>query len=101
RAQAPLVDRAVRIALDLEELGLAAGRLAGVGEERAADGAVRADRVRDGRTLDAQPLLDVRGRGELEAEWGGQRPHATGRAQPEEITPGDLHVGLPSPGPRR
>src|SRR5262249_44899884 len=68
RAQAPLVDRAVRVALDLQQLDLAAGQLLRVCEKRAPDGAVRADRVGYGRSLDAQALLDPGGFVELETK---------------------------------
>src|SRR4029079_11860987 len=85
--------RAVGIALDLQELGVALGVLPGVGNDRAADRAVRAERVDFLGAGNAQLALDGDGLGEIEAQRGEPDSPAAGRSQLDEVaTTQLLHV---------
>ncbi len=68
RAEPALVDRAVRVALDLQQLHGAIGVLAGIRDQRAADCAVRADRMRFLGPRDAEVLLDLGRFGDSDVE---------------------------------
>jgi hypothetical protein len=68
RAEPALVDRAVRVAFDLQQLHGAIGVLAGIRDQRAADRAVRADRMRFLGPRDAEVLLDLGRFGDSDVE---------------------------------
>src|SRR5207249_7143224 len=68
RAEASLVDRAVGIALDLQQLRLAVRVLLRVGDETATDGAVRAERLHFLRAGETELLLDLLRAPDVEAE---------------------------------
>src|SRR5262249_34412478 len=69
-AQPALVDRAVRITLDLQELDVALLVLPRVGDQTAANRAVRAERVHLFGAGDPEALLDLHRPREVEAEPG-------------------------------
>src|SRR5262249_53178640 len=94
RAEPALVDRAVRVALDLQQLRLTGTVLLGVRQQCAPDSAVGADGVGDGRAVDAQVQLDVIGRCEIEAERGDS--DRASRAYLEELAPREFHLRLHS-----
>src|SRR5258708_1928189 len=88
RTQPALVDGAVGITLDLEELGAAIAVLPGVGDQRAADRAVGADRMHLLRARDPQGLLDLGGVGESDVEAkAGDRQGPGARHSDFEETP--------------
>src|SRR5262249_35028149 len=72
------VDRTVGIALDLQELRVTLGVLLRVGHERAANGAVRAERVDLFGARDPQIPLDRDGAGEVETQGGDTGGPASG-----------------------
>src|SRR6266851_3339010 len=99
RTQAALVDRAVGIALDLKQLDAAVGVLAGVGDQGAADRAVRADGVQLLGAGDPQGLLDLGGVGEsdVESEARDRKGPGTRHSRFKEIPTRDCrHRSLPS-----
>src|SRR6266550_879936 len=88
RAEAAFVDWAVGVAFDLEELHRAIALLAGVGDERTADRAVGADRVRFLGARNPEGLLDLGGLGEgkLEAQARGDQGASPGNAEFQNLT---------------
>src|SRR5438132_5147217 len=74
--QPPFVDRTVRVAFDLQELATALPVVAGEGHQGAPDGAVRAKRMRLGRALNAEALLDLASLRQIESE--GSKPSCAG-----------------------
>src|SRR5207249_7568952 len=97
RAEAALVDRAVGVALDLQQLRLAVGSLLRVRDERAADRAVRAQRTDFLGARDAERELALFRKTQVEAERVGKRCECggtgAGGAELEELTTGEVaHV---------
>src|SRR6202171_5518919 len=68
RTEPSLVDWAVWIALDLQQLRLAVGIRFRIGDQRAADRAVGADGVRLFGVRDVEALFELSGLGRVEAE---------------------------------
>src|SRR2546421_9907525 len=75
RTEPSLVDRAVRVALDLQQLRGAVALLPGVGDERATDRAVRTDAVQLLGSGDAQVLFDTRRLGDRDVEAEARSGH--------------------------
>src|SRR5438445_1799611 len=91
RAESALVDRAVGLALDLEELRVALGIFLGDGGYRAPAAAVRTQLVHVLRPVDPEVLLDLDRLGEVEAEGRGAQRARTDRAELDEIP--SCHLG--------
>src|SRR6267143_958335 len=87
RTEPSLVDRAVRVALDLQQLRGPVALLPGVGDQRATDRAVRADAVELLGSRDPQVLLDPRRlrHRDVETETGGSDGARAGDAYLEEF----------------
>src|SRR5438034_494406 len=95
RTEPSLVDGAVRIALDLEQLGRAIAVCLGVGDERAADRAIRTHGVRLLGARDVEALLGRNGLGHVEPEGGEAGRTRPGGADLQKVAARDLWHPIP------
>src|SRR5207253_3006021 len=91
----PFVDRAVRIAFDLQELATALPVVAGEGHQEAPDGAVRANRMRLSRPLNVEALLDLASLRQIESEGGKPSCAGPGGADFQKVAARNLWHPIP------
>src|SRR5712691_4838820 len=90
-----LVDGAVRIALDLQQLGRSVGVRFRVGDQGASDRAVWTDGVRLFGVSDVEALLDLSGLGHVEAEGSEAGRTGPGGADLQKVAARDLWHPIP------
>src|SRR6266567_3676535 len=94
-AEPSLVDRAVGIALDLEQLGRSVGVRFCVGDQRAADRAIRTHGMRLRGVRDVEALLGRNGLGHVEPEGGEAGRTRPGGADLQKVAARDLWHPIP------
>src|SRR6266849_983443 len=95
RTEPSLVDRAVRIAFDLQQLGLPVGVRFRVGDQGAADRAVGTNGVRFRGVGDVEALLELSGLGHVEAEGCEAGRTGPGGADFQKVAARDLWHPIP------
>src|SRR6202022_1350647 len=95
RTEPSLVDWAVRIALDLQQLRLAVGIRFRIGDQRAADCAVGADGGRLFGVRDVEALLELSGLGRVEPKGCEAGRTGPGGADLQKVAARDLWHPIP------
>src|SRR6266446_2928835 len=93
--QPSLVHRAVRIALDLQQLDRAVGVLFRVGDQRTADGTIWANGMKLTRASDVEALFELSGLSQVEPEGCQAGCSGSGGADLQKIAARDLWHPIP------
>src|ERR1700682_1617691 len=93
--QSPFVDRAVRVALDLQQFPTAFAVVGRESHQGAANGAIGADGMGLRRAGDVETLLDLRRLRQIESEGGKPRSAGPGGADFQKVAARDLWHPIP------